>query len=676
MEFKKRRRIAHQSDECLYRSTFEKAAVGIAHVALDGTWLRVNPALCEIVGYSPAELKTLRFQDLTFPEDLAVDLSYVEQLISGQIDHYMLEKRYVRKNGELVWGRLSVSLIRTHQGKPDYFISVVQDISGQKRAEEALVKAKKELEYRVNALPMMMGIVELAGNEIIHISDNPTTASYYGTTPEKMRRQLASDLGVPRSEIEFWIHYFRLSEKTQKPIQFDFEFVDQEKKRWGAATVNFMGTEDKNRSRFSYSVIDITDRKRSEERNKLLADATAALSVPLEDGDALGHFIRCCIPRLADACLIDIHIEFKKIKRIKVGHKDLEKEVILNTQLSKYPPRFDMSHPITTVMQTGKPSLIPKFDPEVLKRITYNQDHLDLVSGLNIQSIIVVPIRGRLGVLGAISFISTEPWRRYDTHDLKTAEELAWRVALVIENEDLYFKAREAIRLRDDFLSIVSHDLKSPLTSIRLNAQLIERNCLNENLNELATRVGGSIQHSVDVMVHLVDNLLDISKIDANRLIIEPTLVSAVDLIGKTLRVLHPLAQAKGISIFQKIHYLAPIVCDQFRIEQVLTNLVGNAIKFSPEGRTIEVGVEDAQTEVKFFVKDNGPGIAQENLEHVFERYWQSKENSKKGTGLGLYIAKGIVEIHGGRIGVESKLGFGSTFWFTLPLKPFKPESV
>jgi len=183
-------------------------------------------------------------------------------------------------------------------------------------------------------------------------------------------------------------------------------------------------------------------------------------------------------------------------------------------------------------------------------------------------------------------------------------------------------------------------------------------------------KVAAGIRRSADRMNRLILNLLDVASIEAGRLVIEKKRDRVGSLVRDAIEMQQVLATAKTLALEAKI--AAPddleVMCDRERLLQVFANLIGNAIKFTPEGGSITVGVEARGPEVRFAVNDTGPGILEDALPHVFDRFWQAQKTARLGTGLGLSIAKGIVEAHGGRIWVESQLGIGTKFFFTLPL--------
>jgi light-regulated signal transduction histidine kinase (bacteriophytochrome) len=232
-------------------------------------------------------------------------------------------------------------------------------------------------------------------------------------------------------------------------------------------------------------------------------------------------------------------------------------------------------------------------------------------------------------------------------------------------------REQQAVQTRDDVVAVVSHDLKSPLGAIQIQAGLILR-ALPQDQQGPWMRIQKSvegIQRSTKRMSTLIQDLLDVAKIDARRFAIEPMPHSLGSLVEDCLELFRPMAEQQGVTLEQRLPQPEVLVsADRERICQVLSNLVENALKFTPAGGTIQITAEPAAGTVKLAVRDTGPGIPQEQLPHLFNRYWQAPQNARGGTGLGLYIAKGIVESHGGQIWVESHLGAGSTFTFTLPV--------
>jgi signal transduction histidine kinase len=233
--------------------------------------------------------------------------------------------------------------------------------------------------------------------------------------------------------------------------------------------------------------------------------------------------------------------------------------------------------------------------------------------------------------------------------------------ALAGENARLYEQAQQAVRVREQVLAIVSHDLKNPLAAILMTTDaLAKKGTLPEAV--------GRIHRGAQRMLRLIEDLLDFASIEVGRLSIRRQPQDPGSMIQETLASFEGVAQEKELQLTADVEPQLPMVyCDRDRILQVLSNLVGNATKATAGGGHITLRVEAREHELLFAVSDNGPGISEEDVKHLFERYWRSDEAQYRGTGLGLAIARGIVSAHGGRIWAESELGSGATFLFTVP---------
>lgn len=226
-----------------------------------------------------------------------------------------------------------------------------------------------------------------------------------------------------------------------------------------------------------------------------------------------------------------------------------------------------------------------------------------------------------------------------------------------------------ALAARDDFMGLVSHDLRTLLSGIVLNAGLVAKNATDDEAGRRNLARARKIQLLTTHMSRLVGDLVDVASIEAGRFAIAPGTGDAKELIRETLEAFRPAASAKGVSLTMPAADGVLLAnYDQDRILQVLANLLSNAIKFTGDGGSISVHVESAETEVRFSVADTGAGVEPDHLESIFERFWQVTRGDRRGLGLGLFISRCIVEAHGGRIWAESVPGEGSTFCFTLPL--------
>jgi signal transduction histidine kinase len=230
----------------------------------------------------------------------------------------------------------------------------------------------------------------------------------------------------------------------------------------------------------------------------------------------------------------------------------------------------------------------------------------------------------------------------------------------------LYDDAREAAAAREEVLKIVSHDLRNPLSTIGMAAELI----LETKDEATRVRTVGMIRRTSDRMNRMIQDLLDVAKLETGRLAIEVEPVTVRDIIQEAVETLAPLAAEAGLQLEGSSDEDLHASIDRGRIQQVLSNLVGNAIKFTPAGGQITLHAAARDDAIRFVVRDTGPGIPQDQVDRIFARFWQARPSDRRGLGLGLTIAKSIVEAHGGQIGALSEPGRGAEFWFTVPRSP------
>jgi len=301
--------------------------------------------------------------------------------------------------------------------------------------------------------------------------------------------------------------------------------------------------------------------------------------------------------------------------------------------------------------------------------LAHDETHIALLRASDVRSMMVLPLRIRGGTFGAVTFAAAESGRHYSPSDLQFAQTIASRLAAVIDNVRLFTERRRAIEARDAILAIVSHDLGNALGAIQLKAHVM----LKKNVDSSDAVF---IQRRAGEMTRLIQDLLDVSSIDARRLRLEKSVQAPGPLLKLVLEDLREQAEQKSIRLGSELPAdNLNIDCDPVRIQQVLTNLIRNAIKFTKPGGSIHIRVEPLAGEACFSVTDTGTGIPKTDLPHIFDRFTRASKSARQGTGLGLSIAKGIVEAHSGRIWVESQEGVGSTFTFTLPLAGLEAES-
>ncbi|MBI2393427.1 MAG: PAS domain-containing protein [Deltaproteobacteria bacterium] len=414
-------------------------------------------------------------------------------------------------------------------------------------------------------------------------------------------------------------------------------------------------------------IADITERRRGEDRLRFLAEASRLLSSSLEYERTLGTVARLVVPVLADWCTVDM-LEDGQIRRIVVAHVDPAKVALAEELNRRMPTSLDAPQGVGAVLRSGKSDWMHEIPAETIEAVA-DPEQRRIIRELGLLSYMVVPLRARDATIGAITLVTAESGRRYGEEDLAFAEELARRASLAIENARLFGEAQQAIRAREDVLAFVSHDLKNPLTSIVMNATLLQRATPEGPTGDKLRRHTDLIVRAADRMNRLVNDLLDWASMRAGRLTLNVTEVPVAPMIAELTGILQPVAATKQQTLAIEVEEGLVMQADRDRIMRVLSNLIGNALKYTPERGDIRVEATRRDGEVVIAVHDTGPGITPDELPHVFDRYFRAKKAGTEGTGLGLAIAKGIVEGHGGRIWATSTVGVGSTFAFAIPTR-------
>ena len=433
-------------------------------------------------------------------------------------------------------------------------------------------------------------------------------------------------------------------------------------------------------------MLDITELRRSEEANRFLARTGALLDSTLEVQDALAMLVKFCVPAIADHCLVymvgpdgstELAAEFPESAH-PAGVAPIEFSACVGNGIQ--------GDPIQHVVRNREPLLIATCQGgggELAAAAEQNRRRDDLGVRANgaqpavgISSLMIVPVVTRGGPQAVIALAMRSSGRSYRPVDLIVAEELAQRVALALENGRLYATAHEAVASREEVLRVVSHDLRNPVNAILTTLALLrdvghERRSEEQKWMDIVQRAGEEMQQ-------LIDDLLAVSTFEQGQFSISRSRVSAQSLVDDACVVLKPLADAKGLTLIREVAPDTPDVwADPRQVSRILSNLVGNAIKFTPSGGTITISVDRSGDSAHFAISDTGAGIPKAEISKVFRRFWQVRKGDRRGVGLGLPIAKGFVEGHGGRIWAESQEGRGTTFHFTLPVgeRPPMPEA-
>lgn len=416
----------------------------------------------------------------------------------------------------------------------------------------------------------------------------------------------------------------------------------------------------------------------AQRRMAFLAEASTLLSASLDYETTLARLARVAVPFLADLCFVNLLENGGTLRCVTVTHVDPGKEQILRVLQGRAPGTLSDSDPLVRVLRTGKPQVIDELPDSLVAAALDNETREQIRATLAVRHMMVVPLVARRRTLGVISLgiggeESSARGRSYGSDELALAGELARRVALAVDNARLYQEAQEAIRDREAFLSVASHELKTPLTALKGYTELLQRRAGSETggdkRNQRAVR---AIYDQAVRLQKLVELLLDLSRIQTGQLTIEHDRVDICALVSRVSYEIQPTLTHHTLQVDVPDEPLL-VDGDALRLEQVIQNLLNNAIKYSPEGGPILVSVEPQDQQVVIRVTDKGIGIPADLLPQLFERFYRvrtAKTRRISGMGLGLFVVKEIVTLHGGEVDVQSQEGEGSTFSIRLPRLP------
>ncbi len=411
------------------------------------------------------------------------------------------------------------------------------------------------------------------------------------------------------------------------------------------------------------SAFDVSEEKRRMANERMLAQATEELFATLQPESALQTIADNAVSYLADWMSVELVRDDGSYEQIAVAHRDPDRLLLAGQIRRCYPPHAAIPR---SVKRAASEVIDYHGDDELVARAE-DPVHFELLRRMDIGASLVVPLVAHDHVFGAMELVrSRSSGRTFAASDLALVEELAHRAALAIENARLFELTRRAVVAREQLLAIVCHDLRDPLGVIRARSEV-----LKQRIQTLGAPEGLSvdaIERATSRMDALVSALADAARLRAGRLTIHPQPCDLVELARDAVEGIGELAASKGI----RLDLVADVdqamaMVDPDRVAQVLANLVGNAVKFTQPGGRVELRVSQGKNEVHLAVVDNGPGIAREDLSRIFDRYWQVEPGQRRSSGLGLYIARGIVDAHRGRIWAESQLGHGTAFRIALP---------
>ncbi|MGE0549312.1 MAG: ATP-binding protein [Kofleriaceae bacterium] len=544
------------------------------------------------------------------------------------------------------------------------------------RAQDAIsAQTSRFLDSIIENIPDMVFVKDAVSGRFVRF--NRASEQVLGWRREDLLGKTDADV-FPETEAKFFRHKDREVLATKALVDIQEETVETRTGRRILHTKKVPILDERGDAAYVLGVSeDITMLRAAEEQirqieavaqrahriERALADATAQLAATLDYHAALERVARLVVSNLADVCAIDVVESGGDLERVTIAVGDgVPRELSTAiTSVLRHPPVGGSPDPIRRVFETGRAERIgPMTSSSIAPREPERFEP---------RSAVIVPIKARGRCIGVVAqWLLDTSSRAFDAVDEAAAVQLADRAGLAIENAWLYRDAQQAIAARQDVLATVAHDLRNPLSLVMLGTDRLRQRLRGPVDEHQIAESLKRIDRAVKRMERLIQDLLDMSSVEAGKFAIDRKLESIEDIVQESIESHAAAAAEKQIRLTGPDHTThTPVWCDRGRVLQVLSNLLANAIKYTQPGGAIAIRIDRDAERLRIAVSDTGPGIREDELPHLFDRYWKARYADRHSVGLGLAIAKAIVEAHDGELAVASELGTGSTFSFTLP---------
>ena len=645
---RKRTEAALAASERRYRALIEGAPVAVSHNALDGTFQYVNKAFCDLLGYSAEELCQKTWQDVTHPDDVSKDAEFAEAVLAGEIPHYTLEKRYLRKDGSIVWVSLFGNFVLDERGNAQQGVAIVIDITQRRCAHAALRESQQRLLLAQKAAQLGTYDYDPRSGAI---QWDARTCELWGIPPDT---KITYELWASAVHPDDIAPTERALSAAMDPTG-NGEFLSRYRvihridgqTRWIEAT-GLVTFEEAGPARLVGTVQDITDRVeanaaliRSEERFRSIFQETGIGMVLLETD---------CTIRMANPAFCAI-----------VGRR--EEDLFGTSCLSiTHPEDVDANFRLVGRLVDGSER------SATFEKRYQRPDGSSRWVRINIVRQAAEGAERSERLLAAVEDVTERIEARSALEEAHREREHLLEAERTARTE-----AESAIRAKDEFLATLSHELRTPLSNVISWARVLQRKYASEHAD-----LGKGLKIVVDnamTQSQLIADLLDMSRIVAGKISLETSALDVAELVAHAVTAQRPTAEAKGLTIeIEPAVDVAFVLGDETRLQQVLWNVLSNAIKFTPEGEQspIRVRIWRAESRYLITVSDPGEGIDPGFLPHIFGRFRQSDGSRARrhgGLGLGLAIVKQLIELHGGEVSVHSAgVRQGATFTIALPV--------
>ena len=406
------------------------------------------------------------------------------------------------------------------------------------------------------------------------------------------------------------------------------------------------------------------------ERRAAVENALSVLGSSLDYQWTLAALTRLVVPAIADYCSVDLVESDGTTRRVSATHVDPEKETVLRELWARYPFKPTDRVGVPEVVRTGEALVMADIDPSEITAFAHDGEHATMLRKLGPRSYACLPMSARGNVFGALSLVYSDSGRRYEDADLAAAQEIAARAATAIDNARLYASAQTANRAKSDFLATMSHELRTPLNAIAGYVEILSTG-LRGPVNEAQLRDLSRIQQNQQHLLDIISDILSFSRLEAGRVRYRLTPVPVREVLDRMEAMIEPQAHSRSIE-YRCVNVAdgVSVVADREKLEQVLINLLGNAVKFTPSGGRITLSAADRGDRIALQVQDTGIGIEPWQMGTIFEPFVQlepSLTRTTEGAGLGLAISRELTRGMGGEISVASVPGEGSVFTVELP---------